>query len=171
MKRLSFFSSAAAATLAPLALQGSADADSALTAPITQDEWKPFEEIAKAKGSKIEFNNVQKQGAMGEIHLDMNMVNASIANAAARAKAAGNMHLAAKFDRLAANGTAAQKSDFVLGTGNYYFPEDIAKGVSANSNKIGPCEIVCYAVCVCRSTPQTTVQQCRDICRRICGVG
>jgi len=110
MKRLSFFSSAAAATLAPLALQGSADADSALTAPITQDEWKPFEEIAKAKGSKIEFNNVQKQGAMGEIHLDMNMVNASIANAAARAKAAGNMHLAAKFDRLAANGTAAISS-------------------------------------------------------------
>ncbi len=145
-----------------------------MTVPATAAEQAPFIAIAKAKGVPISFNaaaSSMKAEGVQKIHLDMNMVNASIANATARAKAADERELAAKLERLATQGTAKQKTDFVMGTGKYYFPEDIEKAVTmgASASTEHVCRLVCYVVCTCVSGPNGANDQvCHEVCRQIC---
>lgn len=173
MKRQSFVS-AVAAPLAYMAFRevvhvGAADAATGtITGPMTEAEKQPFIAIAKAKGAKISFDGVKRTSSAENVHLDINMVNASIDNAAARAKRAGYDRLAGKLQRLRERGSAAQKTDFVMGSGKYYFPEDVQQGLAKAelSSHSYTCVGVCFIVCVCKGGG---IQECAEHCVDKCG--
>ena len=174
MKRR-LFVSAVAAPFAHVTFQDAIQVQAALAAtgpvtppPTTAAERQPFIAIAKAKGATIAFNSIKAQSNAQGVHLDMNMVQASINNAAARAKAAGYQSIAAKLQRLGAVGTAAQKTDFVMGSGKYYFPEDIEKaGAQSGVHAMGiVCHTFWYLVCRCHGNND---QDCHDAARTVCG--
>jgi hypothetical protein len=150
-----------------------APAQVAATSGIKEEELAPFKKIANEKGVKLTVvtGNKEPVGRQTQMHLDMDMVRASLRNAIARAKQQGFTSLQGKLERLLANGTAAQQVDFVLGSGNrYYFPEDVEKlAAMAEKNKIHTfgirCRIFCWISCWCTGD---YTQECREKCREIC---
>lgn len=135
-------------------------------------EYEPFQKIAKAKGVKIFINQDRPSANANEVsvlHLDMNMVQASIENAIARTK---DPELNQKLRRLLTNGTAVQKVEFVHGSGRYYFPEDMERAIAASTRAAAAsdstcwiCHEVCTLVCNCLGNGD---QYCKDKCREVC---
>jgi len=104
------------------------------------------------------------------LHLDMNMVRASIENAIARTKQKPELNK--KLQRLLGNGTAVQQVEFVHGSGKYYFPEDLEKAIAQSQNvnassdaQCWVCENVCTVVCNCLGNGD---QYCKDKCKEVC---
>lgn len=143
------------------------------TSKIKEEELAPFRKIAKEKG--VELNVVagdsKPNQAISQMHLDMDMVRASLRNAIDRAKQQGLASIQARLERLLASGTAAQQVDFVLGSGNrYFFPEDVEKyAAMAEKNKLHSfqvrCTIFCFLACLCTAD---FTQECRERCRELC---
>lgn len=145
----------------------------------TEEELKPFREIAARKGAKYVFGSrklsAAKSGAPLQMHLDMDMVRASLNNAIERTKKQKHYAISERLERLLANGTAAQQVDFVLGSGDkYFFPEDVetwAKMAEANKfHSFGVvCDEVCFIICKCSCWRrlEDCVQQCTERCRQI----
>jgi hypothetical protein len=141
------------------------------TPGVAEEELAPFREIAKKKGFKLVFLTDQKANSkeLTEMHLDMDMVRASLQNAIARAKKQGLKSILERLERLAASGTAAQQIDFVLGSGRQYmFPEDVEKwAAQAEKNKFHTfgvvCGTFCWLSCICTPNAQECREKCRDI--------
>jgi hypothetical protein len=137
-----------------------------------EEELAPFKKIAKEKGVKLAVlrNRKEQLTKMSEMHLDMDMVRASLENAISRSKKQGLSSIQAKLERLRLNGTAAQQIDFVLGSGRQYvFPEDLERlALKAEEDKFYTfgvvCGTFCWLACVC--TGQFN-QECRERCRDI----
>lgn len=155
------------------ALSAAAVRAQAATSGIKEEELAPFRKIAKEKGVKLTVLTGDREPVrpQSQMHLDMDMVRASLRNAIARAKQQGLTSIQGKLERLLTKGAAAQQVDFVLGSGNrYFFPEDVEKlAAMAEKNKfhtfgIG-CRIFCWVSCWC--TGEFT-QECRERCREIC---
>jgi hypothetical protein len=94
---------------------------------LTADDFKPFEEIAKRKGvafRKVEFREML---TTNQIHLDMDMVEQSLRSAITQTDRAGHKDAKGKLEWLLDKGTDAEKVEFVLGSGTYYFPGDVEK--------------------------------------------
>jgi hypothetical protein len=137
--------------------------------------YDAFVKIAKAKGVKIFINQAPpavaaaKASAANTLHLDMNMVRASIEDAIAKTKQ--NASLNAQLTRLLRSGTPVQQVEFVMGTGRYYFPWDVEAAIAdsgkaaAASIQCTVCENVCHLVCSCLGNGD---QYCQDKCRDIC---
>ena len=146
---------------------------------LTDTEKIPFEAIAKRKGKDITFLTSDDDKTVGKtewpenVHLDMDMVEASIENAILRVTKQGLDSIRGKLERLLANGTDAEKVEFVLGSGTYYFPEDINRMAQLSrddtDNKSPSCRKVCNSVCraVC-SCLQGGKQECKEACRDVC---
>ena len=124
-----------------------------------------FTKIANNKGVKIFINEPQ------EIHLDMNMVEASLEMAVQNAVAES---IKLRLKKLQSTGTDAQKVDFVMGEGEYFFPEDIEllaslsrKNIEAEQKCHKFCEVTYYVVCRCLGNSE---QVCSDKARRICSI-
>jgi hypothetical protein len=140
-------------------------------ATVTADELAPFKKIADEKGMSLVFVS-QKTSLLAsatEMHLDMDMVRASLKNAIERSKKSSIPNLQQKLERLLAKGTAAQQVDFVLGSGNrYMFPEDVEKlAAESEKNKFHTfgviCGSFCWLACTCLPYNQECQQRCRDI--------
>lgn len=157
----------------------------------TAEERKPFEEIARRKGVRISFEAATTAGAghaavagkprarNGEyIHLDMDMVEESLRNAIQRAGAAGHWSIQAKLRHLLQRGTDAEKVEFVLGSGTYYFPGDIdrmaklSRQAGGRSLATGGCRRVCTTVyyLLCRCIQLRDDQECRETSREFCEI-
>lgn len=127
-----------------------------------------FKSIAERKGVKISINEPL------EIHLDMNMIEASLEMAIQNIS---NEQIKIRLRRLQETGTDAQKVDFVMGEGEYYFPEDIEMLASrsrannglpaAEGNCFKVCEVTYYVVCRCLGNSE---QVCFDKAKRICTI-
>jgi hypothetical protein len=137
-------------------------------------EYEPFVKIAKAKNVKIFVNQdapVSAMGEAGQLHLDMNMVRASLENAITRSEAKGQKRIAEKLRRLLDKGTPVQQVDFVHGGGTYYFPEDVEKAIADSGKPAAAgvqcwvCNPVCYLVCTCQ---QKGDQYCKERCKQVC---
>jgi hypothetical protein len=178
MNRRSVLASIGISLLGPLPFKRSAVSAAQTAKPVSAAEYAPFEAIAKKKGVRIYINQdpptVAAAGASRivpqALHLDMNMVRASIENAIARTKA--NQVLNQKLSRLLAGGTAVQQVEFVHGSGTYHFPEDIehaiasaGKPLAASDAQCLTCLTVCWVVCTCQ---ENSSQYCRDKCREVC---
>ena len=142
-------------------------------AKISDKELEPFREIAKKKGAKLFANQEPPAAQKQTLHLDMDMVKASLENAIERT--AGKPELNEKLRRLLSNGTAAQQVDFVLGTGTYYFPEDLEEVAKSGKIPVASgaqcwvCENVCTLVCNCLGNgDQYCKERCRQVCRKYC---
>ena len=146
-------------------------------APVT--EYDPFVKIANAKRVRIHVNKAPPTTPVaaggGALHLDMNMVRASLENAIARTRSQKEIN--AKLRRLLARGTAVQQVEFVMGSGTYYFPEDVEKaitesqrvGVKQSGGQCWVCENVCWLVCTClENSEQYCREKCRQVCRKYC---
>ncbi len=152
---------------AALAASGGAD----MMGPITPSEQAPFLAIAKAKGVKLTFEHgtVTAMGAAPKGRLDMDTANTSITLAANRADKAGYTNIAAKLRKLATAGTSAQKSEFLTGSGKYYFPAHIEKAVGSVHAMGGvTCQQVCTYACMCLTCQSPMDHCCQEICRNIC---
>lgn len=155
-----------------------AAANPSTPAVLSESDLKPFREIATKKGAKFVVGSgdryrPQSQGSR-EMHLDMDMVRASLDDAIRRTRKKGQTVIAEKLERLRANGTAAQQVEFVLGSGDkYFFPEDVEKWAAmAEKNKFHSfgvvCDTVCYVICKCSCWgPKECVQECTERCREI----
>lgn len=147
-------------------------ARAAAKSTVTEEELAPFRKIAKEKGVKLIFldNEKVKAEKMSEMHLDMDMVRASLRNAIDRAGAQGLATIREKLERLMSSGTAAQQIDFVLGPGRQYmFPEDVERlAAKAEADKFHTfgivCGTFCWLACVCTGKYN---QECRERCRDI----
>lgn len=106
-----------------------------------------------------------------KMHLDMDMIRASIENAILRAGKQKQSSIQSKLRRLLSTGTAAQHIEFVHGTGRYFFPEDLEKIAAAATKKGGQssfgvgCRIFCFISCICLGDFS---QECREKCRELC---
>jgi hypothetical protein len=129
-----------------------------------------FTTIAKKKGVHITWQaHNQQDHDKRQIHLDMNMINASLQLAIQNCV---NTSIKEKLLRLQNNGTDVQKVEFVMGTGTYHFPEDIEMLVKHfNDDDNGTCqnicEIIAYTVCRCVELGD---QVCQEVSRNICHV-
>lgn len=146
-------------------------------------------EVAKNKGAVIRFDedDAALDMAPEALHLDMNMVELSLEDAIQRTKGV----IQEKLKRLQAQGTDAQKVQFVYATDRYYFPEDlekIAQNARGASNLTSQpfkqdCEKVCNDVCRCVMPkprppapnqppgPEPTNEQiCKSICKWVCSI-
>jgi hypothetical protein len=141
-------------------------------ASITEEEMAPFKKIAKDKGVEISFGKPKENRVrpLSEMHLDMDMVRASLDNAVERAKKENLTAILERLERLRAKGTAAQQVDFVLGSGNQYmFPEDVERvAAMAEKDKFHSFGVVCGSFCwlSCICTGKNN-QECRERCRDI----
>jgi len=155
---------------------------------LTAEERKPFEEIARRKGVTISFDSsprlaksdvsVAKTTAPNNsIHLDMDMVEESLRNAIKRTGESGQLSIQGKLKQLLASGTDAEKVDFVLGSGTYYFPGDVellaklsrlSGGRSAGVDCHKVCEFVYYWVCRCIQSRDH--QECEETKREWCEI-
>jgi hypothetical protein len=166
--------------LTPLAFfaKGMGSAFGATPVPVpTEEELKPFREIAARKGAKFVLGPASRaasaNGEPPKMHLDMDMVRASIDNAIARTRKQGLEAIAARLERLRDKGTAAQQVDFVLGSGQkYFFPEDVEKWAEqAEKDKFHSfgvvCNTVCYTICKCSCWFKDCTQECTERCREI----
>jgi hypothetical protein len=139
--------------------------------------YDAFTKIAKAKGAKIFVNqappavSAASANAANTLHLDMNMVRASIEDAIAKTRA--NAPLNTQLSRLLKSGTAVQQVEFVMGTGRYYFPWDVEDAITASkkvttaSIECTVCETICPIVCHCAGNgDQFCQEKCREICHR-----
>ncbi|MCK9914785.1 hypothetical protein MXD81_37070 [Microbacteriaceae bacterium K1510] len=165
--------------LAPLMLLGKdlSVASAQTTSSPSEEELRPFREIAARKGAKFvigptsQFN--AQANAQVQMHLDMDMVRASIGNAIERTKKQNQKEISDRLERLLANGTAAQQVEFVLGSGDkYFFPEDIEKWAqAAEADKLHSfgvvCNTVCYTICKCSCWFKDCTQECSERCRDI----
>ncbi len=141
------------------------------SATVTEQELEPFKKIAREKGFKFTFKRGKKVSALveSEMHLDMDMVRASLKNAIERAKQKHLARIQERLERLLASGTAAQQVDFVLGSGSrYFFPEDIeALAAKAEKDKFQTfgvvCDTFCWVSCICTQNAQECRERCRDI--------
>jgi len=86
-------------------------------------ELAPFRKIAADKQFKFTFRPGTRpaRAPTREMHLDMDMVRASLNNAIERARSQRLTKIEERLQRLLTNGTAAQQVDFVLGSGTRYF--------------------------------------------------
>ena len=139
---------------------------------VTEEELAPFRKIAQEKGVKITFmkEKATRTRALSQMHLDMDMVRASLDNAIERATNQNLSKILPRLQRLRASGTAAQQVDFVLGSGRQYmFPEDVEKiAARAEKNKFHTfgvvCNTFCWLSCICTGdNNQECQQQCRDV--------
>jgi hypothetical protein len=144
---------------------------------LTPDDLKPFEAIARRKGVKIHTTDFTAKIATDNIHLDMDMVDESIRSAIKQTQKTGQTLIRTKLERLLATGTDAQKVEFVLGSGTYYFPEDIEKlaklsrasgglALSVDCHKV--CETVWYYICRCTGSAQECRDEARELCHIVC---
>ena len=143
---------------------------------IPEEERKPFEKIAKAKDKQIQFGT-NEQGfveSSKQFHLDMDMVDASLLNAIMQTERNEQFAIRVKLERLLENGTDVEKVEFVLGSGSYYFPEDIQAMADESRDKaftpdsVLECEFVCWVVCTCLTQEsQECAERCRNICKRV----
>jgi hypothetical protein len=79
MKRRTFITTVGVGLLTQTPLIDAAPAAMVPTSkPSTAAEREPFIKIAKAKGVKIAFDAVVAEAEVSSLHLDMNMVRASI---------------------------------------------------------------------------------------------
>jgi hypothetical protein len=154
----------------PLAPAPGAEAAPPVTTHAAARAYDPFKKIARDKGVQIFIDKTQPKAMATEaaLHLDMNMVHASIEHAIELTR--GNALLNAKFQRLLQQGTPVQQVEFVMGSGRYYFPEDLETAVAeqstASSNpQCWVCETVCPIVCSCQGNGD---QYCREHCRQVC---
>jgi hypothetical protein len=158
---------AAAPTQQPKATQGKS--------MLTADDFKPFEEIARRKGVPIHTAQFTAKMTTDKIHLDMDMVEQSVRSAITQTQRTSQKLIQAKLERLLATGTDAQKVEFVLGSGTYYFPEDIenlaklsrasgGRELAVDCHRV--CETVWYYICRCTGS----AQQCRDEARELCHI-
>lgn len=175
MKRRTAFGSVGVGLLSPTLLgANNASAQSGMPHPqFSEADYEPFRKIAAAKGVKITMNasDAMTAQAVEALHLDMDMVRASLA-LAIRESRKGNSTITEKLERLARNGTPVQQVEFVMGTGTYYFPEDLEKALSAPAGRVEAtgvqcvvCEWVCTTVCNCLGNGD---QVCKDRCRNVC---
>jgi len=142
---------------------------------LTQEDFKPFEEIARRKGVEIRLAKFESKIDDKKIHLDMDMVEESIRCAINETKRTGKTITQAKLERLLKDGSDPEKVQFVLGSGTYYFPEDI-KQIAKLSRESGgkPLNLDCHRVCetvwyyICRCTG--SAQECRDEARELCHI-
>jgi hypothetical protein len=162
---------------------------------LTPEDLKPFEEIARRKGVPFRVQGFDAQSAdksaldasganqsnfdRNKIHLDMDMVEESIRCAIKTSTRAGQTLVQPKLEWLLKKGTDAQKVEFVLGSGTYYFPEDIEhlaklSRLSGGMPLAVDCEKVCETVwtiiCLCRDLGTSTIQECRDEAREVCHI-
>lgn len=167
------------------------DSKQNVKAMTTAEERKPFEEIARRKGVKISFEapvlasaehaasaakNASRNGEY--IHLDMDMVEESLRNAIKRTGAAGQSSIQTKLKHLLQKGTDAEKVEFVLGSGTYYFPGDvdrlakISRQAGGKSLASGGCRRVCTPVyyLICRCIQLRNDQECRETSREFCEI-
>ena len=128
-----------------------------------------FMDIAHSKGKKISFDEPEP------IHLDMDMVDASLKMAIQNAK---SEIVKEKLIRLQEEGTDAQRVAFVMGEGTYYFPEDLERlakmsrdASDGGANTMGLCRRFCevnnYTICRCLGNGD---QACREFARNICTI-
>jgi hypothetical protein len=157
----------------------------------TAEERKPFEEIARRKGVTIRFNAAVTQKAANStvaaesaaltgdsIHLDMDMVEESLRNAIKRTGEAGELSIQGKLKQLLETGTDAEKVDFVLGSGTYYFPGDVAQlaklsRLSGGRSVAGyDCRRICKFIyfLVCRCIQRRDEQECNETKREYCEI-
>jgi hypothetical protein len=132
------------------------------------NDFEVFQEIAKNKGVPISLNE------RTPIHLDMNMIEASLDMAIRNAR---NGEIKEKLQRLRTTGSDSQKVEFVMGEGQYYFPEDIEMLAAASRRKVEfkdddttcfkICEVTYYVVCRCLGNNE---QACFDKARQICTI-
>jgi len=157
----------------------------------TAQERKPFEEIARRKGVTISFDApatgkeakttlaAESMATTGEsIHLDMEMVEESLRNAIKRTGEAGQLSIQGKLKQLLETGTDAEKVEFVLGSGTYYFPGDVAQ--LANLSRLSggrslkgiDCKRVCETIyyLVCRCIQLRDAQECHETSRIFCEI-
>lgn len=153
-----------------------ADATSApaVLHPNSNPEYKPFIDIANRKGKQITFYSVKvNKAAPDVIHLDMDMVRASLDNAIERSKKEDITWLTPRLEYLRSHGTGAQQVDFVLGSGNrYFFPQDVEKLVALSENPVTAksdcpliCRLFCWLACICTGDAR---QECTERCREVC---
>ena len=152
------------------------EAEAPKPGPVPPEQREPFIKIAKEKGVKIFFDQPAPAQALTELHLDMNMVRASIENTIARTKTK-QPSISEKLARLLAQGTPVQQVEFVHGSGVYYFPEDLQKyiadaesaqttgAVRTTGGQCTVCSWVCTTVCNCLGNGD---QYCKDRCRNVC---
>jgi hypothetical protein len=142
---------------------------SAMMAPITPAEQARFAAVAKAKGVKLTFEQAgaKAMNAPRSGRLDADTIDTSIAVAANRADKAGYSDIAAKLRRLASTGTSAQKTEFLMGSGKYYFPEDIQKSASVHATAV-TCRDVCTFLCMCLTCQSPVDHCCQEVCRQVC---
>jgi hypothetical protein len=183
MKRRTFItSSIGLGMVAQLPFIGAVNADmkKGAAVPLTTTplgERELFIKIAKDKGVNVFFDQPApiQITALKELHLDMNMVRASIGIAIARTKT-NNPLISQKLARLLAQGTAVQQVDFVHGSGSYYFPEEVEAAIVQSESvhitegvQCWICEPVCMTVCACLGNgDQYCKDKCRDVCHKYC---
>ena len=142
------------------------------------EDLKPFQEIARRKGVPIHMSaEFTAKMTTDKIHLDMDMVEQSIRSAIAQTQRTNQKLIQSKLERLLASGTDAQKVEFVLGSGTYYFPEDIeklaklsrasgGKELSVDCHRV--CETVWYYICRCTGSAQECRDEAREFCHIVC---
>lgn len=176
MKRREMLTTIGAGLLTPVSLRPTlfAQTPAQARASVPAAEYEPFRKIAQAKGVRIFTDQSAPSAATSELnalHLDMNMVKASIENAISRTQQ--DPELNQKLRRLLANGTAVQQVEFVHGTGRYYFPEDVEQAITESTRPRAAaaqancwiCTTVCTVVCNCLGNGD---QYCKDRCREVC---
>ena len=180
MKRRTLFTSVGMGILSQcLPLRNAlAQGKSAAGSVFTEADYEPFKKIAAAKKVKIHFGEKTADAAKRPegLNLDMDMVRASLALAIRDTRQKGALKLADKFDRLSKSGSPVQQVEFVIGTGTYYFPEDIQRAISAPekvAEKVGLTCWVCHQVCsiVCglnEMGDRVCEEKCRDVCHNDC---
>jgi len=145
--------------------------------PLTEADFKPFQEIAKRKGVSIKKVAFREMMTTDQIHLDMDMVEQSLRSAITATDRTGQKDIKTKLEWLLAKGTDAEKVEFVLGSGTYYFPGDVERlaklsresgGKATGENCRRVCEPVYYWVCRCIQTRND--QECRETSRIFCQI-
>jgi hypothetical protein len=149
-------------------------------------EKQAFESIAVTKGSRIHWDVEIPQTE--EFHLDLNMIDASLDAAIVRLRRAAireSQHtILHSLEQLRANGSYADRVDFVFGKGPYYFRDGIDRVVESafrNEHRTSGvchtvCEIITYPVCRCvcvmlygvRDCDQYCTDRSRSVCRMVC---
>jgi hypothetical protein len=151
---------------------------------ISMDERKAaFEKIARDKGVQIIFSENITESRSETFHLDLNMLDQSIRDSIVdlenqleqRPSDAALSIIKDKFARLLKDGRYIDKVHYVLGSGSYYFPEDIEAMIATaedtvnrvSISKTPSCTNVCRVVCTCLGGGE---QSCRDFCRDVCSL-
>lgn len=115
------------------------------------------------------------------IHLDMDMVDASIDTVIERLS--DDRHLRERFQHFQKTATNAQKIDFVYGSGTFWFPDEMEALAHASRETDDvvslaiSCRVVVYIVCRCiigknPDVPDDAIEQlCSEISRKVCSKG